>query len=111
MPRDRMLVALPCKLSPGVFSGEREFSVQLANGEWYTSFAPRQFCWNNSGQLVTTHEPPNCTDGMIAGKIVDYLADDQVFVEVPDGEVVSVDTSIIVDRPTPIVPPSQPTRV
>src|SRR5437764_14335155 len=38
---ERRLVALPCKLSPGMGSGERLFTVPLADGKSYQGIAPR----------------------------------------------------------------------
>jgi hypothetical protein len=43
---------------------------------------------------------------MIAARIVVEIEDNQVQVEVPDGEVIAVDRSQIKPRPTSIVPPS-----
>lgn len=106
MPTDRTLVALPCKLFPGAFSGERLFEIKLANGDSYSSLAPRHFCWNAAGRLVQETEPTAETDGMIAARVVAELDDGQVQVEVPDAEVIAVDRSQVRPRPTPIVPPS-----
>jgi len=110
MNADRSLIALPCKLSPGIFSGERVFEVRLANGETYTSVAPRFFCWNGSGVLVGETEPEREADGMVAAHLIEDLEGGQVAVEVPDGEVIAVDQAQVTRRPTPIVPPS-PTSI
>lgn len=111
MPMDRTLVAIPCKLSPGSFSGERVFEVQLANGDSYTSLAPRHFCWNANGKIVGDREPTTKTSGMIAAKIVTEIDDNQLQIEVPDGEVIAVDRRQVKSRPTPIVPPPSVLRV
>ncbi len=101
------LIAIPCKLSPGAFSGERVIEVRLADGQIYTSLVPRDFCWNAEGKLVGEDEPTTEVDGMVAGRMVDELPDDQVAVEIPDGEVIAVDRSEVKLRPTPILPPSR----
>jgi hypothetical protein len=111
MPMDRTLVAIPCNLSPGAFSGERVFEVQLANGERYTSLAPRQFCWTADGKLVGEREPTSKTRGMIAARIVTDIDETQIQVEIPDGEVIAVDRIQIKPRPTPIVPPSSVLKI
>lgn len=111
MPTDRTLVAIPCNISPGAFSGERVFEVQLANGESYTSLAPRQFCWSANGKLVEEREPTTKAKGMIAARIVAEIDDTQIQIEVPDGEVIAVDRSQVKPRPTPIIPPSSVPRV
>lgn len=104
---DSQLVALTCKVAPGGFSGERIFEVKLANGELYRSVAPRQFCWNNQGYLVAENEPDKEVDGMIAARIVDSVGDDQLVVEVPDGETIAVDKKDVKERPTNIKPPAE----
>lgn len=104
---DRQLVALTCKIAPGGFSGERIFEVKLANGDSYSSLAPRQFCWNSQGDLVAEDEPNTEVDGMIAARIVDSIEDNQVIVEVPDGEIIAVDKNMVQERPTSIKPPAE----
>jgi hypothetical protein len=107
MPAHNTLVALPCKLSPGAFSGERVIDVQLADGQIYTSVAPRHFCWNASGRLVGEKEPLAEVDGMVAARVIEDLDENQVAVEIPDGEVIAVDKGQVKSRPTPITPPSR----
>lgn len=104
---DRQLVALKCKISPGGFSGERIFEVVLADGEAYQSLTPRQFCWNSQGNLVAADEPNAEVEGMVAARIVDFIDDDQLIVEVPDGETIAVDKSDVKPRPTNIKPPTE----
>ena len=106
MPRRDILVALPCRLSPGMFSGERIIEVKLANGDTYTGLAPRHFCWNASGRLVSESEPTTEVDGMVAARRIEDLDEDQVAVEIPDGAVIAVDENHVQSRPTPIIPPS-----
>jgi hypothetical protein len=96
------LVALPCKLSPGGFSGERIFEVILADGQPYRSIAPRQFCWNSDNSLVEENEPQNEIGGMVAARVVDFIEGEQVIVEVPDGEIIAVDKGAVQKRPTSI---------
>jgi hypothetical protein len=103
---NRKLVAVPCKISPGMFSGERVFAVELANGTTYRGIAPRQFCWNAEGRLVAENEPSQEIEGKVAAKLIDELEESQVAVEVPDGEVIAVDASRVGQRPTDIRPPS-----
>jgi hypothetical protein len=103
---DRRFVALPCRLSRGIFSSERGFELHLANGELYSSLAPRHFCWNGSGKLLEEGEAEKETiDGFVAGRVVRELEGDQVAVEVPDGEVLAVRKHQVRPRPTPIYPP------
>lgn len=107
LPFDRQLIALICKVAPGGFSGERIFEVRLADGNPYRSLAPRQFCWNSQGNLVAENEPTTEVDGMVAARIIDSVDDEQLIVEVPDGEIIAVDRSDVKERPTNIKPPSE----
>jgi hypothetical protein len=107
MPAHNTLVALPCKLSPGAFSGERVIDVKLADGQVYTSVAPRHFCWGASRRLVGEREPSTEVDGMVAARVIEELDGHQVAVEIPDGEIIAVDQAEVQPRPTPIAPPSR----
>ncbi|HJT77095.1 MAG TPA: hypothetical protein VJ739_07805 [Gemmataceae bacterium] len=100
-------VAVPCKLAPGMFSSERLFTVELADGKFHRGIAPRYFCWNAQGQLVGESEPAAEADGMIAARVVRECAE-YVAVEVPDGEVIAVKPDHVKDRPTTIRPPGHP---
>ena len=101
---DRQLVAIRCKIAPGAFSGERIFSVNLANDEKYRSLAPRQFCWNSKKQLVQEHEPQEEIEGLIAARIVEDI-EGQLIVEIPDGNIIAVREELVEKRPTNIKPP------
>lgn len=108
---DRRFIALPCKLAPGGFSGERVFEVELADGKLYRSVAPRQFCWNDQGRLVAENEPADEASGMVAARVLDWTDDGQTIVEVPDGEVIAVEESHVKHRPTQIKPPGPRSHV
>jgi hypothetical protein len=107
MPTHNTLVALPCKLSAGAFSGERVIDVKLADGRGYTSVASRHFCWDDSGRLVGEGEPSTEVDGMVAARVLEELDEDQVAVEIPDGDFIAVDRAEVQPRATPIAPPSR----
>jgi hypothetical protein len=104
---DSRFIALHCRLSPGMFSSERAFRVQLANNDTHNSVTPQHYCWNNEGRLLADAEPTGEIDGLIAARLVDQLSDGQCIVEVPDGEVLAVEPALVVwQRPTEIRPPS-----
>jgi hypothetical protein len=100
------LVAVPCKLAPGMLSSERLFSVEMADGKVHCGIAPRYFCWNDKGQLVAESEPSQEENGKIAARVVGEF-NGFVTVEVPDGEVIAVPRGAVRERPTEIVPPGR----
>jgi hypothetical protein len=104
--RPPYLVALRCKLAPGMFSSERVFTVVLADGTEHRGIAARHFCWNADGVPVGPREPAEEAEGMVAARIVREVDISQVAVEVPDGEVIAVEEKNVVDRPTKIHQPS-----
>jgi hypothetical protein len=110
--RPPYLVALRCKLAPGMFSSERVFTVVLADGTEHRGIAARHFCWNADGVPVGPREPAEEAEGMVAARIVrevDISQEEdisQVAVEVPDGEVIAVEEKNVVNRPTKIHQPS-----
>jgi hypothetical protein len=107
MSSECQLVSLKCKVAPGAFSGERIFTVALADGKIYRSLVPRQFCWNAEGRIVTENEPTSEVDGFIAARIIDADDADQPIVEVPNGEIIAVGREIVQKRPTSIKPSEQ----
>jgi hypothetical protein len=100
-------VAIPCKITPGVFSSERFFTVELADGTTHKGLSPLDFLWDASGKPLKNEQvaPAVEPSGFVAARVVDVLPGDQVAVEVPDGEVIAVRRDIIRERPTRIVPP------
>ena len=105
MSRNSILVAVPCKLAPAMFSGERVFKLKLADGQEYASVAPRYFCFNSAGQLVKEYEPSSEVDGLVAAKWRYEIDEKEVAVEVPDGNIIAVKREMVKDRPTEIHPP------
>src|SRR5207244_1812823 len=98
-------------IAPGMFSSERIFKVQLANGETYSGITPRHFCWNDNREPLGEKEPDKEVDGMVAARLIEQRQDGQCIVEVPDGEVLAVDPAVVVwERPTEIRPPGPPSR-
>jgi hypothetical protein len=102
----RRLVAVECRLGPGMFSTERVFKICLANGEDYYGVAPSHYCWNAQGGLVAEGEPAEEAGGKLAARIVeaDDVPEDQVALAIPDGEVVAVRGHQVGPRPTEIRP-------
>jgi len=104
-------VAVKCKLSKGLFSSERAFEVSLANGEKYSGPAPIHFCWNEAGKPLGEGEAIDREiDGWVAARrLRRQLPDDQMAVEVPDGEAIAVRNPQVRDAWTDILPPTPAT--
>jgi hypothetical protein len=98
------LVAIPCKVAPGMLPSERFFAVKLANGESHRGLAPRYFVWNKERQLVGENEPAQQEPGMVAARVLEKQ-NRYVIVEVPDGELIAVNSQDVRPRPTEIRPP------
>src|SRR4051794_28317959 len=98
------LVAVPAKVAPGMLPSERFFTVKLADGTEHRGLAPRYFFWNAMGQLVGEAEPAEEVVGMVAARVLERH-NGYVSVEVPDGELIAVNSSDVRPRPTKIQPP------
>jgi hypothetical protein len=89
-----------------MFSNERAFEVELADGTSYSGPAPIHFCWNEDRKPLGESEAVGKeVNGWVAARVISQLEDDQVVVEVPDGEMIAVRASKIREAPTPVVPP------
>jgi hypothetical protein len=98
------LVAIPAKVAPGMLPGERYFTVKLADGTEHRGLAPRYFVWNAKGELVRENEPAQEADGMVAARVL-QRHNGYVSVEVPDGDLIAVNSTDVRHRPTEIRPP------
>jgi hypothetical protein len=109
--RRQLLVAVKCRLSKGMFSSERAFTITLANGEQYSGPAPVHFCWNSQKLPLREDEASETAevDGYVAARILPDadVPPGQVAVEVPDGEALAVRADLLLEnRPTPVTVPS-----
>lgn len=104
MTPNKNLIAVESCLEGGVFSSERVFEVTLADGTVHAGIAPRYFCWDKHNKPVTEKSAQEKGPGLVAARVVEELADDQVAVEVPDGEVIAVRKSRVRERPTEVIP-------
>jgi len=90
------LIAVPCKIFNGAFSGDRVVEFELANKSSYRTLVPRFYCLHEDGVRIKEHEP--ITDemkGLLLCKVVDFLPDGETILEVPDHKRVAVDTSMV----------------
>jgi len=89
-----------------MFSSERIFSVQLANGEEHKGIASVDFFWTKDKTPLVASGTTETREGFIAGRILEDLDAGQIAVEVPDGEVLALPKAKVEQRPTEIQPPS-----
>jgi hypothetical protein len=91
--------AIQCVISRGGFSDERVFTLQVAGG--YTGVASRQYFWKQDGSELGEGEPPigDTMDGFIAAKIIEVHAE-AVLVSIPDGEVITIPSDALLERPS-----------
>jgi hypothetical protein len=108
--KQSQFVAVKCKLSKGLFSSERAFEVDLADGKKYSGPAPTHFCWNAKGKPLGPGEATEGeADGWVAARKLPMSLDaDLVVVEVPDGAALAVRARQVRDAWTEITPPSLP---
>jgi hypothetical protein len=106
MKRQKKTIAIQCKLLPGMFNSERVFEIKMANGENYRGVAPAHFCWDENDQLLGENSKPIEEMGKVAARIVEYLDEGPLAVEVPDGEVIAINENEALERPTKITPPN-----
>src|SRR5438067_1833642 len=92
-------VALPCEISRGGFSDERIFKVRILKGE-YTGVASRRYCWDQNDEPLEEDEPSTgeTIQGKVAARVLEVTSA-AVLVSVPDGEVVTVNRSQLLERP------------
>jgi hypothetical protein len=98
------LIAVPCRISPGVVSDERAFEIRLEDGTSYAGVAPSYYFWNEHGERLTDDEPSGDAElsGQIAGRVIDRQ-NGTAFVSIPDGSVIQVTSGSIAHRPTEVV--------
>lgn len=98
------LIAVPCRISPGVVSDERAFEIALSDGNPHVGVAPAHYFWNDGKQPLAADEPAQ--DREIEGWIAARLLERQngtTLVSIPDGSVAKVNSSVIVPRPAEVV--------
>jgi hypothetical protein len=98
------LIAIPCKISPGVVSDERAFEVGLSGGGSHSGVAPVHYFWNQGDERLGANEPSD--DQEVRGKIAARLLDRQngtALVSIPDGTAVQVRADSITARPSEVV--------
>jgi hypothetical protein len=104
MPQPKLL-ALRCKVTPAMFSGECVFIISLADQTEHKGVASVDFIWD-SNRKPMRRPPEREIEGFVAARFVRNIDDEQQAVEIPDGEVVAVRRDTITARPTAIVPPT-----
>lgn len=94
-------MAINCKISRGGFSDERVFLLALPGGE-YSGVASHRYLWNSDGSPLREGEPPHgeVIEGSMAVRVIEVLDSERVLVSLPDGEVIEIQPTSLIDRPT-----------
>jgi hypothetical protein len=90
-------ILIVCQISTGVFSGERMFEVQLADGsQTYSGIAPLHYFRKEDGGELTASDPPgnNTIKGTLTARLV-RNGGKTALVAIPDGEAITVPADII----------------
>ena len=101
--RNTRLKAIPCTISRGGFSEERVFTFEL-NGEQYKGIASRRHMWTAEGKPLESGEPPVGQEitGLVAARVLEVDTAQTAKVSIPDGEVVTLPLTQLVDRPSEV---------
>jgi hypothetical protein len=102
--RQTHLIAIPCKISPGVVPDERAFEIALSGGGSHSGVAPVHYFWNQGDERLDVDEPSD--DQEIRGKVAARLLHRQngtALVSIPDGTAVQVQADSITSRPTEVI--------
>ena len=93
------LKALACTISRGGFSGERLFALDEID---HSGIASRSHMWKQNGAPLDEGEPPigEVIPGLVAVRIIEERAMGRFLISIPDGEVIEVPSSQLLDRPS-----------
>jgi hypothetical protein len=94
-------IAIKCRIMRGGFSGERIVTVHCADGSDRKGLAPTHYCWNLEKKPLGINEPNdgNSIEGFVAARQLKEIGNDGFVVEIPDGEMMVVTKSSIIQRP------------
>ncbi len=100
MFKPRETVFLPCKLTLSGFSSERVFRITQADDSVYVGAAPVHYCWTEDGKRLGEGEPAHeeSLAGLVQGLVI-ANGGERAKVQIPDGELIQVWTSIYKRRP------------
>jgi hypothetical protein len=101
--RTTRMTAIACKISRGGFSDERVFSILIGENT-YQGVASRRHMWTEDRRPVEDGEPPigQVISGFVAARVIQINKDTTATVSIPDGEVITIPVSQLVDRPTTV---------
>ncbi len=100
-------VAVRCRISKGLFTTERAFTITLANGEKHSGPAALDFLWNLKGERLGRGDALGGeVEGLVAARelLGAEVPAGMIAVEVPDGEAIAVKAADVTKAPTEITP-------
>lgn len=99
-------IALKCRIRAGAFSGEKVYTLKLANGTERCSLVPTSHCWTVDGKPIGPNEPVEEIDGMVEARFIQRGPHPEnrhsIWVEVPahmDSESIAIHENLVVPRP------------
>jgi len=95
---------IKCVMSPGGFSGEISFAIELDSSK-HAGTAPRRYFWDKDSNPLGKKVVKEGDRGFIFARILEEYDDGHVLLSIPDGEVVKVKkTQIVRSEPAQDVP-------
>ncbi|SRR6266852_4218017 len=88
------MMAYPCTMFPGGFSGEIGFEIE-ADGGKHKGLASRRYFWKQDGSPLGKGPLTGPVPGFVAVRILGEGKGDSILVSIPDGEVVNVKSAEI----------------
>jgi hypothetical protein len=83
------MIVTPCVMSPGGFSGEISFEIEVL-GKPHVGVASRRYFYKENWEPLGKCEVTDKLPGFIAVRILEEEKENSFLVSVPDGEVVRV---------------------
>jgi hypothetical protein len=97
--KELAMMLVRCEVFPGGFSGEYTFKLKREDGSEHVGLAARQYFWNKDGKPLLQPSEAG-VEGYVAVRILDRSFEkDSALISIPDGEVLKINKSRIINVP------------